>query len=123
MENSAIGGFERTGQALADKAAGKAQAGVAAAKDAVGTASSKVDSLRRDTSPAFADASRQVQATMKRGWTALTDMATDAGDFASNASDSIVTYTKENPVKSLALAAASGALIYAAIKAVRWSRN
>ena len=48
----------------------------------------------------------------------MTEMAGQARDVASNASDSIAAYTKKNPVKALAIAAASGALLYAVIKAL-----
>jgi len=40
-----------------------------------------------------------------------------AREAASAGSDSIVAYTKANPVKALAIAVASGALLYAAVKA------
>jgi hypothetical protein len=53
----------------------------------------------------------------------ISDMASQARDVASNASDSIVAYTKNNPVKALAIAVASGALLYAAIKALTPSRD
>ena len=54
----------------------------------------------------------------KQGVSAITEMASQARDAASTASDSIVAYTKENPMKALAMAAASGALLYMAIKAL-----
>ena len=83
MENSTTSSFAKTGQALADKAAAKAQ--------------SELDTM--------------------------TEMAGQARDVASNASDSIAAYTKKNPVKALAIAAASGALLYAVIKALSPSRD
>jgi hypothetical protein len=82
MEN-ATSSFAKSGQALADKAADKAQGGL-------------------DT---------------------VTEIAGRARDVASNASDSIAAYTKNNPVKALAIAAASGALLYAVIKALSPSRD
>ena len=59
----------------------------------------------------------------RQGLDAITEMAGQARDAASNASDSIVAYTKQNPVKALAIAAASGALLYAAIKTLSASRD
>ena len=53
----------------------------------------------------------------------ISDMASQARDVVSNASDSIVAYTKKSPVKALAIAAASGALLYAAIRALTPSRD
>lgn len=108
MENSVASSFAKTGQALADKAVRKVQDGIDTAKDA-GAAAAKT--------------SERVQSTAKGALNTLADMATDARDFVSDASDSILSFTKENPVKSLAIAAASGALIYAALKAVRYSRR
>lgn len=57
------------------------------------------------------------------GFDALTGIANQARDAASNASDSVVAYTKKNPAMALAIAAASGALLYAAIKALSPSRD
>jgi ElaB/YqjD/DUF883 family membrane-anchored ribosome-binding protein len=108
MESSIASSFAKTGQALADKAVRKVQDGMDTANDA---------------GAAVAKTSDRVQSAAKRGLNTLADMATDARDFASDASDSILSFTKENPMKSLAIAAASGALIYAAFKAVRFSRR
>lgn len=60
---------------------------------------------------------RRVKATGRQSLDAITDAVSQAYDTALNASDAIVTYTKKNPLKSLAIAAASGALLYAVIKA------
>jgi hypothetical protein len=54
----------------------------------------------------------------KQGVSAIAEMASQARDAATTASDSIVAYTKENPMKALAMAAASGALLYMAMKAL-----
>jgi hypothetical protein len=43
--------------------------------------------------------------------------------MAANATDSIVSYTRKNPVKALAVAAVSGAFLYAAMKAYQSYRN
>jgi hypothetical protein len=53
----------------------------------------------------------------------ISDVASQARDVASNTSDSMVAYTKNNPVKALAIAVASGALLYAAIKTLTPSRD
>lgn len=54
---------------------------------------------------------------------AKTSQALAARDMAAGTADSIVSYTKKNPVKALAIAAASGAILYAAIKASRSYRD
>lgn len=126
METSETSSLTKTGQALADKTARKIQDGIRSAedtaKDAGGALSRKVDCLRSEAAPAIAKSSGRLQSTAKQGLDALTEMATGARDFVSNASDSIVSYTKKNPMKSLAIAASS-ALIYAAYKAFRPSRD
>ncbi len=53
----------------------------------------------------------------------ISDFASQAKDVASDASESIVAYTRKNPAAALAIAAACGALLYAAIKGLTPSRN
>jgi len=53
----------------------------------------------------------------------ISDFASQARDVASDASESMVAYTRKNPAAALAIAAACGALLYAAIKALTSSRN
>jgi ElaB/YqjD/DUF883 family membrane-anchored ribosome-binding protein len=114
MENSATGNLVKNGQTLADKAADKVQGGIRdaqhAAKEAGNTLSHKVDDV-------------QAQSMGRQGVDAISDMASQARDVASNTSDSILAYTKKNPVKALAIAAASGAVLYAVIKALTPSRD
>jgi ElaB/YqjD/DUF883 family membrane-anchored ribosome-binding protein len=98
MENSVTSNYAKSGQALADKAADKA-------KDAANSLSGKVQSLG------------------KQGLDAVTDAVSQARDVVTDTSDSIVAYTKKNPVTALAIAAASGALLYAAIRALIPSRD
>jgi ElaB/YqjD/DUF883 family membrane-anchored ribosome-binding protein len=128
MENSATSSFAKTSQTtLADKAADKIQSGIRAgqdtAKDAGNALSSKVEDVRSQAGTAVRKSSRRVQSAGEQGLNAITEMVSQARDAASNTSDLIVAYTKKNPVKSLAIAAASGALLYAAIKAVSASRD
>jgi ElaB/YqjD/DUF883 family membrane-anchored ribosome-binding protein len=98
MENSTSSRFVKNGQTLADKAADKVRGGI------------------RDAQNAAKEAGTTFSNT-------ISDMAGQARDVASNASDSVVAYTKKNPAKALAIAAASGALLYAAIKALTPSRD
>lgn len=126
MENS-TSGFAKTGQALADKAADKAQSGIRiaqeTAKGAGDVVSSKLEDVRSEAGTAVRRSSKQIQSVGQQGLRAITDMASQARDAASNASESIVAYTKKNPVKALAIAAASGALLYAAMKALSPPRD
>jgi ElaB/YqjD/DUF883 family membrane-anchored ribosome-binding protein len=127
MENSVAGNFAKTSQALADKAAEKVQAGIRGAQQSAAEAgdslSSKVADVHDQAIPAIRKASGRAQSTVRQGLDAMSDMADQARDVAGNAADSIISYTKRNPVQALAIAAASGALIYVALKAFRSYRD
>ena len=127
MQNSVTGSFAKTSQALADKAADKAQTGIRAAEDTAKSAgnilSSQLEDVRSQAGTVVSRSSKRAQSLGRQGLDAITEMAGQARDAASNASDSIVAYTKQNPVKALAIAAASGALLYAAIKTLSASRD
>ena len=127
MESTSTGNFAKSSQALADKAADKAQSGIRGAQDTVkgvGNAlSSKIEDVRSEAGTAINRGSKRAQSMGKQGIDAITDMAGQVGDMASNASDSIVAYTKKNPVMALGIAAAAGALLYAAIKSLTPSRD
>jgi ElaB/YqjD/DUF883 family membrane-anchored ribosome-binding protein len=127
MESTVTGSFAKTTQALADKAADKAQSSIRVAqdtaKDAGNVLSSRLEDVRSAAGTAVRRDLRRPQSMGKQALDAITDMASQARDVASNASESIVAYTKKNPVKALVIAAASGALLYAAIKARSPSRD
>jgi ElaB/YqjD/DUF883 family membrane-anchored ribosome-binding protein len=53
----------------------------------------------------------------------VADVHNQARDAAAKAADSIMSYTKKNPATALAIAAASGVVLYAAIRALRSSRD
>jgi ElaB/YqjD/DUF883 family membrane-anchored ribosome-binding protein len=101
MENSVTGILPKNGLTMADR----------------------VDGPRVDATPALKKAVRRVQSLGSQSIDTISDMANQARDAASNASDSIITYTRKNPITALAIAAASGALLYAAIKALTPSRD
>lgn len=127
MENSVPSSFTKTSQALVDKAADRAQSGVRVAQDTakdVGEVlSSKIEDARSEAGTVVNKSVKRVQSAGKQGLAAVTDIAGQARDIASNATDSIVVYTKQNPVKALAIAAAAGALLYAVIRALSPSRD
>lgn len=127
MDNSTTSGFVKNGQTVADKAADKVEGGIRGAhhavKEAGATVSSKVDDLRSDATPVLTKVVGRAQSMGRQGMDTISDVARQARDVASNTSDSIVDYTKNNPVKALAIAVASGALLYAAIKTLTPSRD
>jgi ElaB/YqjD/DUF883 family membrane-anchored ribosome-binding protein len=127
MESTVTGNFAKTSQALADKATDKVQAGIRSAqqsaKDAGASLSSRVTDAHDKAIPVIRKASSQAQSTVQQGFDAVSDIAAQARDMVADTADSIVSYTKRNPVQALAIAAASGALIYVAIKALRSYRD
>jgi ElaB/YqjD/DUF883 family membrane-anchored ribosome-binding protein len=65
----------------------------------------------------------RAQSAAQLGFSAMSDIADQARDMAAGTADSIMSYTKKNPLQALAIAAASGALLFAAIKAFRTNRD
>ena len=127
MESSVAGNFAKTSQALADKTTDKVQAGIRRAQQSVQEAgdslSGRVADAHDKAVPAIRKASGQAQATVQQGFAAVGDMAGQARAMATSAADSIVSYTKRNPLQALAIAAASGAVLYVAMKALRSYRD
>lgn len=123
MENSITSNLSKNSQALADKAADKAQGGIRdaqqAAKEAGSSLSSKVEELRSDTTKAI----DRAQSMGKQGVDAVTDAAQRARDFATDSAGSVLKYTKKHPMQALLIAAASGALLLSLIKVLRPSRE
>ena len=127
MENSITSDLQKNGQALADKAADKVQGGLRdakhAAKEAGAAVSNKVDELQRDAGPTVARAVDRVRSVGRQSMDAVSDAAQRTRDAASYASDSIVVYTRENPVKALLIAAASGALLLSLMNIIKSRRD
>lgn len=82
-----------------------------------------LDDVRGEAGTAVRRKPGKFRPPARRGPRTIAAMANRVVDFASNAPQSIVTYTKKNPAQALALAAASGALLYAAIRALSPSRR
>jgi hypothetical protein len=82
-----------------------------------------VDQAHDKAIPVIRRVGGRAQATAQQGLDAISDMADQAREMAANTADSIFTYTKKNPLQALAIAAASGALLYAAVKALSSSRD
>jgi ElaB/YqjD/DUF883 family membrane-anchored ribosome-binding protein len=127
MESTVTGNFAKTSQALADKATDKVQAGIRSAqqsaKETGDSLSSKVTEVHDKAVPVIRNASNRAQSAMQQSFDTVSDIAGQARDMAASTADSIVSYTKRNPVQALAIAAASGALLYVAIKALRSYRD
>jgi ElaB/YqjD/DUF883 family membrane-anchored ribosome-binding protein len=127
MENPISSDLTKNGQALADKAADKVQGGIREAKHAATEAgaalSHKADELRHDVGPAINKAIDRVRSVGRQGREAVGDAAQRTLDAASDASDSIVKYTRKNPIKALLIAAASGALLLSLLNVLKSTRD
>ena len=86
-------------------------------------ASDIASDLREEAVPILRRTASQAQAAGNRGIDALGGMASQARDAATDASESILAYTKKNPATALALAAVAGALIFALAKANSMRRD
>jgi ElaB/YqjD/DUF883 family membrane-anchored ribosome-binding protein len=103
--------LSKQGQELADKATNMVQGGIQDAKRTVNRAadqlSSKADQLRRETKPLIKRAAQQTNAYAQ----SVGEATQRVRAAASQASESVTEYAKENPVKAILIAAASGAVL------------
>jgi ElaB/YqjD/DUF883 family membrane-anchored ribosome-binding protein len=108
---------------MPDTAASKIQSGIREAKKtmdkAVDQISSKVEDLRTDSKPMIKQMTDQAQSFAE----GLSGTARQFRDGASRASDSVTSFTKENPVKAILIAVASGAVLITLLKAIARSRR
>ena len=114
-------------RAIADTTAQKVQGGIRSAHEFVSNATDAVSGAAKDVqseaAPLIRNAAHRAKSTAQQSIDAATDVTHEASGAGVNAFDSIVKYTKQNPVKALAVAAASGALLYVAVKALRSYRD
>lgn len=107
--NTSANDFSKHGQAISDSAAGAVRGGIrtaqGAAADVGDMLANKVDDLRGAAGPMLRKTSQR------------------ARDSLANTSDAIISYTQENPALALAIAAASGALLYGLVKIVQAARD
>ena len=115
--------FSKQGQDLADKAANKIQGGIQDAQRTVIRAgdqlSSKADGLRSGAQPFIEKAAQHTQSMVQT----VGDATQRIRDAASQASESVTEYAKENPVKTILIAAASGAVLATLLHTIYRSRD
>jgi ElaB/YqjD/DUF883 family membrane-anchored ribosome-binding protein len=119
VENT-VSNFAKTSQALADKAADKTQSAIHSAQSSVQAGGDILSNKISDVRPKVG---KRVQSAAQQSLDAVSGIAGQARDFAGDAVDSVVSYTKKNPLQALAIAAAAGALIYAATRTYRYYRD
>lgn len=104
---------ESPAEELADQAASHATTAVKGtrriANDALDSLESGIDSVRQSVPNAFGRAAAQVEEITRRGLNRAKDASTSLREQMLNASDRTVHYIKNEPVKSVLVAAAAGA--------------
>lgn len=112
---------------LADQAAVSAQDAIKATQDGVNDAlnslSDTVQDLHDDAAPALARVTQQTSALAQRGVNAVRDGGQLVRDSARHASDRTVGYIRDEPVRSVLIAAATGAALMALVSLVARSNN
>ena len=85
------------------------------ANEALDTLSDSVQNLRHQAAPLFNRASDEAHTLTQRSLDAMRDSSRQLRDQARHASDNTVNYIKHEPVKSILIAAATGAALMALI--------
>lgn len=114
-------------QDTADQAAAGTQNAIRstqrATDQAFDTLSNKVDDVRNAAGPTLARVSSQAEAAARRGMEAVRDTSQQLRERALRAQDTTVGYIKDEPIKSMLIAAATGALLMALVSLMGRSRD
>ena len=94
-----------------------------AATGVVDSAASSLQDLRHKTAPMLERASEQVSAMAHRGMDSVRETSHQLRVKAEHASESTVNYIREEPVKAVLIAAATGAALMALVTLVARSRD
>ena len=112
---------------LADEAAQSAENAIKstqrAANGALDSLSSTVQDVRDQAAPAYNRIKIQTEELAQRGMEALRDSSRQVRETAAKASDQTVNYIKDEPLKSVLIAAATGAALMALVSLVSRSRD
>ena len=112
---------------LADQAAGKADQAIrstkAAADNALDGLSDSVNSASQRVSPLINRATEQASALAQRSMDAVRQTSQQLRDKAMQASDTTASYIRNDPIKSVLIAAATGAALMALVGLLSRSRT
>ena len=115
------------GQDMADQAANGTQGAIRSTQRAADTAldklSSKVDEVRAQAAPMLNKVGSQAEAAARRGMDAVRDTSQQLRERAVQASDMTVAYVKDEPIKAMLIAAATGALLMGLISMMSRSND
>lgn len=115
------------GQDMGDSAASTAQGAIRStqrsADQAFDRMSEKVDELRDKAAPMLNRVSSQAEAAARRGMEAVRDTSQQLRERAAQAQDMTVAYVKDEPIKAMLIAAATGAVLMGLITMLSRSRD
>jgi len=115
------------GQDMADNAANSAQGAIRstqrAADQTLDRLSDKVDEVRNQAGPLLNKVTSQAEAAARRGMDAVRDTSQQLREKALQAQDLTVAYVKDEPIKAMLIAAATGALLMGIVSMLGRSRD
>jgi len=127
MPSSTPKTFGQPATNVADEAADTADSAIRntqrRADEAFDSLSSKVEDLRNQAAPLMNRMSAQAEAAARRGMDAMRDSSQQLRERAQRAGDQTVAYVKDEPIKSMLIAAATGAALMALISLMARSRD
>ncbi|QDL36767.1 hypothetical protein [Rhodoferax sediminis] len=93
------------------------------ANDALNTLAGSVEDMRQQATPLLNRATQQVNTLAQQGMDTVRDTSQQLREQAIRAADSTVSYVKEEPVKAMLIAAATGAALMALVSLMSRSRD
>jgi ElaB/YqjD/DUF883 family membrane-anchored ribosome-binding protein len=127
MPSSTTKPFGQTATNVADQTAGAADNAIRStqrtADEAFDALSNKVDDLRSQAAPLVNRVSAKAEDAAKRGLEVMRDSSQQLREKAQQASEQTVAYVKDEPVKSMLIAAATGALLMGLVSLLGRSRD
>ena len=118
--------FSSTANEYADQAAQKADTAIKStqkmATDALDSLSDKVQDMRSQAAPTINRLATQAEDAARRGIAAVKDTTQQLREKATQATDTTVTYIKDDPIKAMLIAAATGAALMALLTLMGRSR-
>lgn len=127
MNTTTMNPIANEASTVADQAADRANSALRStqgvANQAFDRLSDKIESAREHAVPLINRLTSQAETAAHRGVDAVRDASAQVRERALKASDTTVSYIKDEPVKSMLIAAATGAALMALIGLLSRSRN
>ena len=118
---------QTSGNDIADQAAQSADGAIKStqrfANDTLNSLSDKVQEVRDQAAPVLNRVAEKAETLARRGLDAVKDSSQQVREKALRVSDSTVGYIKDEPVKAILIAAATGAALMALISLMTRSRD